>query len=279
MLALSEKQALIQALGQVVVDELKTAIAPLVDRVTQLEKALSDLSVVPKEAPLGEARPDENPPAVDEEFLRQYVTGALEAYEQTRPPVRDGKDGADGRDGIDGKSLCLDDVRDCIGDLVNEAVGNLPLPVHCVSWLVDRAGHLHVTCSDGTVHDVGQVVGRDGKDGEPGATGTAGKDGRDGIDGLGIEQIEYDGERTFRLANEKIDRSFTIPFPLYQGIWKQGAYVRGDQVTSDNQQWIAMRDTDKEPGTVDSGWRLSVKKGRDGKPGKDGKDGTAIHKT
>jgi hypothetical protein len=55
---------------------------------------------------------------------------------------------------------------------------------------------------------MGQVVGRDGKDGEAGAQGEA---GRDGVDGLGIEQIEFDGERTFRLANEKIDRSFTFP--------------------------------------------------------------------
>lgn len=268
MLALTEKQALIQALGQVVVDELKIAIAPLVDRVTQLEKALGDLSVVP-DVPLGEARCDENQPAIDQEFLRQYVAGALEAYEQTRPPVRDGQDGKDGERGADGTSVCLDDIRTCIADLVREAVGNLPVPVHPVSWLVDRAGHLHVTHSDGTVHDVGQVVGRDGIDGKDGAAGEPGPAGKDGIDGLGIEAIEYDGERTFHLRNEKIDRSFVIPFPLYQGIWKAGNYMRGDQVTSDNQQWIAMRDTDKEPGTIDSGWRLCVKKGRDGKPGKD----------
>ena len=270
MLALTEKQALIQALGQVVFDEVKAAIAPLQDRVAQLEKALGDLSIVPKETPLGEARSDENPPAVDEEFLRQYVIGALEAYEQSRPPVRDGKDGADGRDGADGKSLCLDDIRTCVNDLVDEAVGNLPLPVHCVSWLVDRAGHLHVTCSDGTVHDVGQVVGRDGKDGEPGPAGAPGKDGRDGIDGLGIEQIDYDGERTFRLANEKIDRSFMLPFPIDRGLWKPGRmYERGDVVSSDGSAYHAQESTDKEPGTLGSGWRLMVKQGRRGRDGRD----------
>jgi hypothetical protein len=251
MLALSEKQALIQALGQVVFDEVKAAVTPLQDRVTQLEKALSDLAA--KDVALGESRRAENQPVVDH-----------------------------GHNGIDGKGLCLDDIRVHLADLVREAVGVLPVPVHPVSWLIDRAGHLHVTHSDGTVHDVGQVVGRDGKDCdmevvrqkivELFATIEKPQDGRDGIDGLGIEQIEYDGERTFRLANAKVDRSFTIPFPLYQGIWKQGAYLRGDQVTSDNQQWIAMRDTDKEPGTIDSGWRLACKRGRDGKPGKDGKD-------
>jgi hypothetical protein len=55
-------------------------------------------------------------------------------------------------------------------------------------------------------------------------------------------------------------------------LWKPGAYVRGDEVTSDGSQFIAMRDTDKEPGTIDSGWRLACKRGQNGKAGKDGKD-------
>lgn len=282
MLALTEKQALIQALGQVVVDELKVAIAPLVDRVTQLEKALGDLSVVPKENPLGEARSDENQPGIDMECLRQYVAGALEAYDQSRPPVRDGQDGKDGergRDGVDGTSVCLDDIRACLADLVHEAVGSLPVPVHPVSWLVDRAGHLHVTHSDGTVHDVGQVVGRDGKDGKDGAAGEPGPPGKDGIDGLGLEQVEYDGERTFHLKNEKIDRSFVLPFPLDRGLWKAGRmYERGDVVSSDGSAYHAMEQTDREPGTIGSGWRLMVKQGRRGRDGKDGKD-AAIPKT
>ncbi len=229
MLALNEKQMLIEALGRVVVDEVRAATRPLQDRITQLEKAIGDMPVP--------------------------------------------KDGKDGVDGADGKSLCLDEIRGCVTDLVAQAVSRIPVQPHCTGGIIDRDGALSLTFSNGTLKNMGQVVGRDGKDGEPGAQGEA---GRDGVDGLGIEQIEFDGERTFRLANEKIDRSFTIPYPLYQGLWKPGAYVRGDEVTSDGSQFIAMRDTDKEPGTIDSGWRLACKRGQNGKAGKDSKDGGKI---
>ena len=244
MLDLTEKQSLLQALGQVIYDEVQAVAKPLHDRIAQLEKMLAD-------------RPDTA-------FLRDYVTGALSAREVSHD------------DGADGKSVCLDDIRAGVAELVHKAVLNLPVPAHPVAGLIDRAGHLHFTYSDGSSRDMGQVVGRDGKDGEPGSKGEPGSNGRDGIDGLGIEQIEFDGERTFRLVNEKIDRSFTIPYPLYQGLWKPGGYVRGDMVTSDSQQFIAMRDTDKEPLTIDSGWRLTCKRGATGgrgPPGPPGKDG------
>jgi hypothetical protein len=281
MLALTEKQALIQALGQVVYDEVRSAITPLQDRVMQLEKTLGDLAVTSKDPALGEFHSAENQPAVDLEFLRQYVAEALEAHAQTYP-VRDGKhgkDSADGHDSADGKSVSLDELRDCVADLVAEAIGNLPVQPHCTGGIIDRDGALSLTFSDGDVKNVGKVVGADGKDCDMEMVrrqvaeflATIEKP-KDGIDGLGIEQIEYDGERTFRLANAKVDRSFVIPFPLYQGLWKQGNYSRGDEVTSDGSQFIAMRDTDKEPGTLDSGWRLACKRGGTGGRGPPGKD-------
>jgi hypothetical protein len=45
MLALNEKQMLIEALGRVVVDEVRAATRPLQDRITQLEKAIGDMPV------------------------------------------------------------------------------------------------------------------------------------------------------------------------------------------------------------------------------------------
>jgi hypothetical protein len=205
----------------------------------------------------------------DVTFLREYVTGALASMEKSDA------------DRSDGKSVCLDDIRSGLANLVAEAVRSLPIQPHSVSWFVDRDGTLSVTLNNGEVKTLGSVVGPPGKDCDMAAVRqqvaeflAANKpvDGKDGVDGLSIEQIEYDGERTFRLTNAKVDRSFVIPFPLYQGLWKQRSYQRGDEVTSDGSQFIAMRDTDREPGTVDSGWRLACKRGGVGSRGPPGKD-------
>jgi hypothetical protein len=249
MLDLTEKRTLIQAIGHVIHDEVQAITKPLLDRIAQLEKALAEKTNV--------------------EFVREYVTGAVCAREDNHA------------DRADGKSLCLDDLRPGLVDLVAEAVRNLPVLPHCVSWFVDRDGTLSCTLSNGEIKTLGSVVGPPGKDCDMELVRRqvtefleAHKpvDGKDGVDGLSIEQIEYDGERTFRLANAKVDRSFVIPFPLYQGLWKQRSYQRGDEVTSDGSQFIAMRDTDKEPGTIDSGWRLACKRGGTGGRGPPGKD-------
>jgi hypothetical protein len=249
MLDLTEKHTLIQAIGHVIHDEVQAITKPLLDRIAQLEKALAEKTNV--------------------EFVREYVTGALASME--KPDA----------DRPDGKSVCLDDIRPGLADLVAEAVRNLPVLPHCVGWFVDRDGALSCTFSNGEIKTLGSVVGPPGKDCDMELVRRqvsefleAHKpiDGKDGIDGLGLEQIEYDGERTFRLANAKVDRSFVIPFPLYQGLWKEGNYQRGDEVTSDGSQFIAMRDTDKEPGTIDSGWRLACKRGGIGSRGPPGKD-------
>src|SRR5262245_23312961 len=207
MLALADKQMVIQALWQVIYDEVQAAVKPLQDKIATLEKALAEKT--------------------DVDFLRNYVTGTIEAMEQSHA------------DRADGKGLCLDDIRPGVADLVAEAVRGLALQPHYVAWFVDRAGTLSATLSNGEVKVLGQVVGPPGKDCDMAAVHQqvaefleANKP-KDGVDGLSIEQIEYDGERTFRLANGKADRSFVIPFPLYQGLWKHGrSYVRGDEVTS-----------------------------------------------
>src|SRR5262245_18231431 len=252
MLGLADKQMLIQALGQVIYDEVQAAVKPLQEKIATLEKALAG--------------------KIDAEFVRNYVGGAMAGI--TIPPDTGGRDA----DRANGTGVCLDDIRPCVADLVAQAVRDLPVQPHHVAWFVDRAGALSATLSNGEVKVLGQVVGPPGKDCDMAAVQQqvaefleANKP-KDGIDGLSIEQIEYDGERTFRLANGKVDRSFVIPFPLYRGLWKPGIYVRGDEVTSDGSQFIAMRDTDKAPGTVDSGWRMDCKRGAVGSQGRPGKD-------
>lgn len=123
--------------------------------------------------------------------------------------------------------------------------------------------------------------GSDGADGLPGEKGMDGKDGRDGlngrdgIDGFGFDDltVEQENERHFKLVFSKDDRrkefAFTLPVPLDRGVFKQGeTYSAGDTVTWGGSLWIAQRETDAKPDTPDSGWRLSVKRGRDGKDAK-----------
>lgn len=50
----------------------------------------------------------------------------------------------------------------------------------------------------------------------------------------------------------------------YAGTWGSGKnYRRDEMVTRSGSTWIALRDTPGEPGKVDSGWKLAVKRGRD----------------
>lgn len=120
------------------------------------------------------------------------------------------------------------------------------------------------------------IPGRDGRDGLPGEKGLNGKDGidgKDGRDGLGFDDIQmlHDGERSFTVRfarGEQVKEfAFTIPTVLDRGVYKAGdEYERGDAVTWAGSLWIAQNETKEKPGEG-GGWRLAVKKGRDGKDG------------
>jgi integrin beta 3 len=162
-------------------------------------------------------------------------------------PPKDGKDGVDGKNGV---SPSPEDVA-------------AALDIHVSKWALDferRAQDL-----------IQRVIDRipapkDGKD------GVDGKDGI-GVDGLGFEDLslDYDGERNVKINFTKGDqvKSFdlSLPIVLDRGVYQnEKTYTTGDGVTCGGCFWIAQRNTDiGRPGTPDSGWRLAVKKGRDGK--------------
>ncbi len=52
---------------------------------------------------------------------------------------------------------------------------------------------------------------------------------------------------------------------LDKGVWKEGAFKKGDTVTWSGAMWIAQKDTETKPETPNSDWRLAVKRGREGK--------------
>jgi hypothetical protein len=60
-----------------------------------------------------------------------------------------------------------------------------------------------------------------------------------------------------------------FPVPIDRGVFKEGEpYVRGDVVTWGGSLWIAQKATSAKPDSPDSGFRLAVKRGRDGKDAK-----------
>jgi hypothetical protein len=125
---------------------------------------------------------------------------------------------------------------------------------------------------------------KDGKDGMPGRDGSDGKNGKDGVnglhgkDGLGFDDlsVDYDGNRTFTLKfarGEQVKEfAFDLPIVLDKGVYREeNVYVKGDGVTSGGSYWIAQREKNiTKPGLPDSGWRLAVKKGRDGRDNQNG---------
>lgn len=176
-----------------------------------------------------------------------------------------GKDGAAGRDGKDGAAGL--NGTDGIG--VQDAV-------------LDRAGHLVLTLSDGRTKDVGLVTGQDGLTGKDGAPGLNGKDGRDGLngtdgaDGMTLDDAELvadDDGWILRLSAGGRTKDFPLPIPHDVGPWTAGAsYAAGAGVSWDGGYWIAKRLTTEQPGSGD-GWRLAVRRGKQGKEGPRGKDG------
>jgi Collagen triple helix repeat (20 copies) len=236
--------------------------------------------------------------------LQQVITRAtapllarIEALE-ARAPI-EGPPGPPGRDGEDGKSVDIGEI----GKLLERAVAALPAPEQ------GARGEPGLPGKDGLDADPEQVKrlvteavaalppaqpgqdgapGRDGRDGVPGSAGRDGIDGKDGApgapgrDGLSAEDMNAttpdDGRTiviTLARGGEVISQNvITTGLPIDRGVWKDGAYAKGDVVSLGGEIWIARRDTKLRPiYGPNSDWRLAVKKGRDGKDGHDGKPG------
>lgn len=154
------------------------------------------------------------------------------------PEVLKGDPGRDGKDGSDGRG-----IREL---------------------LIDREGSLIATMDDGSTKNLGPIVG---KDGEPG------KDGRDGfqLEDFACEVLDDDRTIQFSFRSAEHEHVATLKWPtvIDRGVWSdKGSYARGDGTTWAGSYWIAQRDGPGKPDTADGGWRLAVKRGRDGKDAK-----------
>lgn len=237
-----DTKALAEAMAPIVREHVERATAPLLDRIAVLEQRSPTPGSDGRDGADGRDGKDADP-----ELIASLVSEAVarEAAQLSAPaPGQPGRDGADGKDGIDGENGA--DGKDGAG---------------IADLLIDRDGGLVATFTDGRIKSLGTVIGRDGADGERGT---------DGMDGLGFDDltVEHDGERGFVLRFVQGERAkefrFELPVVLDRGVWREGEYKAGDAVTWAGSLWIAQKDTDAKPDSGD-GWRLSVKRGRDGK--------------
>ncbi|MDF3606326.1 hypothetical protein PE067_09360 [Paracoccus sp. DMF-8] len=176
----------------------------------------------------------------------------VKAYLDATPVPQDGKDGRDGADGAPGK----DGAPGAAGEPGRDGLDVKDL------FRAD-GGRLVAVMSDGTTKDLGVFVGSDGADGAPG------QDGKDGSDGLGFEDLDFvtddHGRVTARFQRGDLVKSVRLPGIVDRGPFKAGeAYEKGDAVSYGGSLWIAQAGTSAKPDGGD-GWRLAVKKGRDGR--------------
>jgi integrin beta 3 len=280
----ASEKLFLQTVGRAV----QEIVSPLVKRIEILEAALAQCET-------DQARTKDIALAAAQEVVAKIPFASLDDIEAAvtkipaGPPGKDGRDGADGKDGRDGingndgKSVTADDVRPLVDDAVCRAVDSLPVQPHVVSGYIDRIGDLYFTNSAGNAFKVGHVVGKDADqatiDAQIKAACEKYPPPKDGKDGFGLENFtaEFDGERTLTLRFEDEAHSkeakLILAHPIYRGVWREGEYQRGDQVTRDGSQFIALADTTTVPGTPNCNWQLSTKRGRDGKPGPMGPQG------
>lgn len=231
---------LAEEIAAIVSDEVERATQPLIARIAELEAR-----------PVAE-KGDKGDPG---------EKGLDGSHGKDGEPGLPGADGAHGKDGIDGK----DGLPGEKGLDGKDGAGIADL-------VIDREGSLVATFTDGRMKQLGKVVGKDGRDGVDGKSGADGKDGIPfSVDDIGMSLME-DG-RTVRMAFSKGDTeyAFQIPFPVVvdRGVYSEGKeYEEGDGVTWGGSYWIAQRATTAKPDSGDSGWRLAVKRGRDGKDAK-----------
>lgn len=216
----------------------------------------------------------------------EQIAVAVARFLEANPPAagkdgRDGVDGAAGRDGVDGRDgkdgadgVAGRDGANGVDGAPGEKGADGADGVGLAGAVIDRSGDLVVTLTNGEHKNLGPVLGKDGangRDGADGAPGAKGADGRDGIDGLGFDDLDLiEDERGLhlRFIRGTVIKEFVLPVVIDRGVWREGPYVKGSGTSWAGSFWIAQRDTSAKPDTPDSGWRLAVKRGRDGKDGK-----------
>jgi hypothetical protein len=257
------QQLLEESLGREIADIIKSQISPWRAQVDRLERRLVELEArKPEKGERGESgRDGADGKSIDVDAMVATLVPLLEQrieklFAACPKPV-DGKNGLDGKDGIDGKD----------GPAGKDGIG-------ISGTMIGRDGNLIITKTDGSLHDVGIVVGRDGAQGIAGKDGADGAAGRDGFGFDDMEPIEESLRFGCRFIRGKDVKEFwwqkATLADFDHEIFREGnVYPRGAVVSSDGSLFICKEETKQRPG-VGRAWRLAVKRGKDGKDGKDG---------
>lgn len=195
---------------------------------------------------------------VDEDALQLRVDAAVsKAVAAAMALITLPKDGADGKDGEDGRDALQIDILDAIvpeksyprgtfarwrGGVIrsfrttDELVEDEPIEKAGWSCLIDGINELTPEATD------------DPRNFQLRASTTSGK------------------VRVFK---------FSMPTPIWRGVWTEREFGQGDMVTHDGSIWHCERPTKAKPGTQTGtpDWKLCTKKGRDGKDGEKGQKG------
>ena len=117
-------------------------------------------------------------------------------------------------------------------------------------------------------------VGRQGPVGPDGSRGIAGAQGPPGRDAMQLEDFEFeakDGGRFMALilkrGDTEIRREIRTDLMINRGVWRDGAFLKGDCVTYGGSIFVAEEDTSDKP-EQGKAWRLAIKRGRDGRDAK-----------
>lgn len=267
-------------IAEVVATAIKEATAPLVERIDAQAKLIAELEA--REQPdvsglcstkdasrmIAEAveaipAPEPAPPTEGQDELLLETAEALaalgaeiKALAETVAALPGPEKGDPGEPGV----VDMAAVAALLEGMVAASVAGLPVPqpgkdgVGLAEALRDAEGNLVLTLTNGETRNIGRI---DGKDGETFA-----------LDDFDIIPLDDPRDFKFCFTRGEAMHSFELSLPgvVDQGVWKDGGeYRKGDGVSWGGQFWIAERDLPAKPDTADCGWRIAVKKGRDGK--------------
>ncbi len=273
------------ALADVVVQSIETALGPLLERMAAFEARLSTLGdlrdrVVTVETKA--AAPVVLPDIPDVVGALVPLQERMAALEERVSALRVEVDGDDARHELHEAALQRD------GETIKERLGAVEIKMATpIAALVDRE---HEAVLVDLRSRVAGLEGRDISSADiasvrerlavletrapvPGPPGKDGANGRNGIDALGFDDLDavYDdvGRMSLRFAKGDHVEQFRVPCFVDRGVYKAGTeYVQGDAVTWRGSIYLAQAATTATPGTSapeSRAWRLAVTAGRDGK--------------
>jgi hypothetical protein len=208
-----------------------------------------------------------------EEAIRSHIAEVIRSLPE---PVA-GKDGADGKDGVDGKDgENGKDGRDGVDGKDGEkgldgrdgVDGRDALALEILPAIDTEKAYPRGTYA---THNGGLWRSYEKTNGMRGWECIV-----DGVADIYVSQSDREVTTAVRMASGKQSvHKARFAGVLEKGVYKHGdQYEQGDGVTWAGSYWIAQKDGPTEKPGEGDGWRLAVKRGRDGKDGRNGIDAT-----